>query len=438
MFTGSGASGRAAIGMAVRRFARVPLAGMGLATGMFLLVGGLAGGSVPAIAGEQVIVDGVLHVKNGAAPSQGSETIRVDEQWRVGGEEGDVLLGLVSQVEIGQDGNIYLLDTQLAHVEVFSPDGQHLRTLSREGEGPGEVRIPLDVLFMPDGSVGLVQTFPGKIVKVSLEGVPAGEVTFGGADPGQTGLIALLDGMSGGGNLVLGGMSVSQVPPAGQKRTSFIASFTPEGREQARYFERTIELDFSSLVTSEKATHFPAPRRWTMGADGRVYIPTERDEYTINVYAPDGKIERVIEREFACPKRSPERLALFQTAAAAQAKQLPGNARIDISDSEPAVSYLRAAPDGSLWVLNGGSTFGQPEGIMETFDVFDAQGNFTKQVAVACPGDGENDGLFFVGSDRLVLVTGLVQAAIAMQGGLGAAADEEAAPMEVVCYRIRS
>jgi hypothetical protein len=78
---------------------------------------------------------------------------------------------------------------------------------------------------------------------------------------------------------------------------------------------------------------------------------------------------------------------------------------------------------------------------MITYDVFDPAGNFVKQVAVACEGDGEEDGLFFFGSDRALLVKGLVDAAISLQGGGGAATEtegeEEPAPMEIVCFTLK-
>ena len=47
------------------------------------------------------------------------------------------------------DGNIYLLDSQLSEVKVFSPDGEPLKTLSREGDGPGEFRALSSVHVLP-------------------------------------------------------------------------------------------------------------------------------------------------------------------------------------------------------------------------------------------------------------------------------------------------
>ena len=99
---------------------------------------------------DEVMVDGVLHITNGASPSEGIETMHLEELWRVGGEDDDVLFGVILQVRTDEEGNIYLLDSQLAQVQVYSSDGRHLRTLSREGDGPGEVRRPTDLVLLPD------------------------------------------------------------------------------------------------------------------------------------------------------------------------------------------------------------------------------------------------------------------------------------------------
>ena len=61
-----------------------PIAAVAVSTG--LLGSGLAA--------ERIMIDDVLHVRSGAAPEQGVETVRLEERWRVGGEEGDLLLGL--------------------------------------------------------------------------------------------------------------------------------------------------------------------------------------------------------------------------------------------------------------------------------------------------------------------------------------------------------
>jgi len=125
--------------------------------------------ALPALAGEEIKMEGVTHIMNSSVPAKGNRTIHLEEVWRVGGDEGEDFFGMISQVRIGEDGLIYLLDTRLSEVPVYSTEGVRVNTLSREGDGPGETRIPSNMLFMPDGSLGLVQVFPGKIIKVQLQ-----------------------------------------------------------------------------------------------------------------------------------------------------------------------------------------------------------------------------------------------------------------------------
>lgn len=397
----------------------------------------------PATAGEEVLVDGVLHIRNGNTPPQGVETLQLKELWRAGGEDDeDVLFGIIGQVQVDDDGNIYLLDQQLSDVKVYSPDGEFLKTLSREGDGPGEIRSPNDMIFMPDGTLGLVQQFPGKIIKVDLEGTPAGEFLPGGADPTSGGFMALADAKSGGGNLVLGGVAISVDTEAqAQNRNCFVASFDPDGKELVRYQELNYRWA-APAVTLKEWQMLYLWRRWNVGPNGRVLIPPVHEEYRINVYNPDGSLDRVIEREFAGWPRGGGEPSVTQTIMEAiqrgiERQGLP-DVKAELEEVEPAVYRINVDDQGMIWVLSSRGFREQPEGIFSTYDVFDPSGHFQRQVAVACEGDSVKDGLFFCGKDKMILVTGFVDALVAAMGG-GAAEveeEEEAAPMEVICFKI--
>lgn len=56
-----------------------------------------------------------------------------------------------------QGEEVFLLDQQLSEVKVFDSAGQWLRTMGREGEGPGEFRGPVDLALLPGGQVGVLQ-----------------------------------------------------------------------------------------------------------------------------------------------------------------------------------------------------------------------------------------------------------------------------------------
>ncbi len=97
--------------------------------------------ALSAMAGEEVMKDGTLHVINGAEPSGGRQTMNLEELWRVGGEDDEeTVFGIITKVLIDDDNNIYLLDAQLSEISVFSPEGELINTLGREGEGPGDLR----------------------------------------------------------------------------------------------------------------------------------------------------------------------------------------------------------------------------------------------------------------------------------------------------------
>jgi len=126
-------------------------------------------------------IDGVVHVKNPAKASGGVQILNMQEQWKVGGEDDeDILFGLIPRACSDEAGNIYVLDSQLNQVLVFNPEGEMVRTLFREGEGPGEIRQPRDMMVLGNGRVGVVQEFPGVVIFVENDGTPAGRVKIGG------------------------------------------------------------------------------------------------------------------------------------------------------------------------------------------------------------------------------------------------------------------
>ncbi|MBU1698790.1 MAG: hypothetical protein KJ970_11430 [Candidatus Eisenbacteria bacterium] len=385
---------------------------------------------------EEALVNGVVHIRNGSTPQKGIDTYHLEELWRLGGADDETIFGLISQVISDSEGNLYLLDTQLSEIRVISPDGAPLGTLSHEGDGPGEVRQPFDLDFMPDGTLGMAQMFPGKIVKVDKEGHPAGDLAVGGQDPTQGGFAVLLDVSVKGGNLFLAGINITMAEGI-QNLTSFLSKYAETGEEKVRYLEKATTLDFSNIEIIERDRYFVFPRRWDVDAEGNVYAAAERDRYAIHVWTPDGTLKRVIEREFQPWKRNEKDLGRIQAVMNGQTSRFPTEVKTEIEEYEVAINTIHIDGDGMIWVISSRGNHDQPDGIMQTYDLFSPEGHFVRQVAIACEGRGEDDGLIFVENDRVVLVKGLIDAAVSLQGGVGAGEDDEAEPMEVICYRIQ-
>ena len=156
-------------------------------------------------------------IENGATPANGLRTIELQEQWRIGGlDDEENLLGLVREAAMDEEGNVYLLDTQLVTVLVYDADGQFVAELGRDGDGPGEFRRPRDLILLPDGTVGVVQGFPGSIVKITRDGMPAGRIELAG-DPTEGGFFALRKVLANGEGLVFAGSHITREET---KRTS--------------------------------------------------------------------------------------------------------------------------------------------------------------------------------------------------------------------------
>ncbi len=83
-----------------------------------------------------------------------------------------------------------------------------------------------------------------------------------------------------------------------------------------------------------------------------------------------------------------------------------------------------------MWALSSHGHHDQAEGILETWDVFTAEGKFAKQVAIPLGNEMKNGTIHLVGNNLLVVVKGANSA-------LSEDEEEEVEPLEVICYEIK-
>jgi hypothetical protein len=398
----------------------------------------LAAIAPPALAdewkGKEDLRDGARYMVNPNEPMQSSLSSTPKELWRIGGDtdDEDEFFGVITQLLTDEEGNVYLLDSQLNQVKVFSAAGKLLRTIGREGEGPGEFRNAGSMFFTRDGKLGVLQAFPGRIVLFTPEGEPAGDHPIPARDDG--GMVLLFGGASRAGNVVLVlGSNAFAENRFDQSR--YLAGLTPEGKEAAKYYEDTRTIDFANPVLDDSVWD-TWDRRWTIGVDGRVYVCTDFLNYRIQVWNVDGTTDRVIEREYSHLKRTADEMKMMEDIFTAFTRQIP-NATVKISDVNKDIDTIFAREDGTLWVLSSRGTHNLPPQAAGVFDVFDRDGRFARQVTLHVEGDPRTDAYYFVG-DRFYVVTDLLQAAIALQAGGQSitVGDEEPEPMSVVCYQL--
>lgn len=388
--------------------------------------------------GQETTVEGILQVQNPATPMDAPVVVDLEEMWRVGGDTDneDEFFGVISQILADPQGNIYLLDSQLSEVKVFSSTGEYLRTMGREGEGPGEFRRPSDMCFLPGGLLGVVQLAPGRLVQLKLDGTPSGEHPI--PEIGEAGSLFLMNARStaDGKNLVLSLMQ-NKFEAGRLDQARFLSRVGPDGKELKRLHEENRVWEFANAVIAEKVWD-TYDRRWTVANDGRIFAVTTHPDYAIMVWNGDGTMDRVIKRDYKHLARNAEELAWIKGIYEAFTRQAP-NSTIEVEPNWKDIQNIYPMEDGTLWVLSSDGFNKRPAGSVGVFDVFDKKGRFVSQITLKGQGDPRNDGYFFV-KDRLYVVTDFLQAAMAAQGGGTDTeeSDEEPEPMEIICYKVNA
>jgi hypothetical protein len=349
-----------------------------------------------------------------------------------GDDENDkVIFGVLSGVAVDDDGNVYLLDSQLNVIHVYSSSGEFMRTIGREGEGPGEFRKPHGIFVTGEGKIAVVQRLPGKIILLTPDGDAAGNHPV----PEQDGTMIFSGGARAGDRIVLATESMGRSDAGSIKVDHGLIGIDARGNQNASYWKRTESLNLKKPVFDEKRMT-PAPS-WATGPDGRVFLCDHFDDYAVKVFNGDGTTDRVIERDFELRKRSDKEKEWRGPTIAIVTSSGEIKNRVIRSETDRTIQCIYPRPNGDLWVLSSRGAFDAADDEIGTFDVFDKEGRFYRQITLKGDGNLDYDGFYFIGTSLFVLLRQTTA-----RGSLSASAakddeePEEAEPMSVICYDV--
>jgi hypothetical protein len=282
-------------------------------------------------------------------------------------------------------GNISVLDGQQYRVEVFSPAGEHLRFLGRQGGGPGELQFPISLFVAPDGIANVFDAGRQALVRWGPDGallppIPLHE-------------------------------SRAQLPRA-YGDTLIFTQGERSGTEQVTRLEMVVANDTTVLDSQSVAAGamvkfscvsiiqppvFTPRLQWT--SDGRTVASTRETPYQVDLYE-GSRLVWSIRRPI--PPRPASEGDVTRLCPEGMTVRFGGGGGCTISASEimekqgvapdlPQIRSLTLDPQGRMWVER--YTFEDEPG---QIDLFDAEGRYQGTLS------GRGPPLGFVGTDVIL------------------------------------
>ncbi|MCP4545736.1 MAG: hypothetical protein GY835_04605 [bacterium] len=108
---------------------------------------------------------------NSSSEAQQVPALKLTEDLSIGVEDPEEgpAFGYIFDIAVSDNGEIYVLDYGFFRVQVFSASGALLRTISRQGEGPGEVSNPSAIALGPDNLFYIADNSRIKVFSASGE-----------------------------------------------------------------------------------------------------------------------------------------------------------------------------------------------------------------------------------------------------------------------------
>jgi len=356
--------------------------------------------SATACQGSKVSVqeiDGILYVTNPAEPTRPNMTVGLTELFRIGEDDmaGDeyIFTG-IGGIATDADHRTFVQISREDIVRSYDSEGQYIRTIGRQGQGPGEMFYAQGVSLGPDGNLWVPSMGSARLVLFTPDGEFLKIIPFSMLPP--LFIQTTSDGFMG--------IHVNQrlVTDEVVEIDYLLRRFNTEGDTLNTLFRRSVQLDITDLQLGGVAENIPL---YTQDAEGRIWQCRPRtDIYQLNVFNIDGTLNMVVEKDVPLIPKSDqeideEREVVMRLIEQQAGGQLPPDFQLDY-EPDPNRAFLGIPyhdPQGYLWAQVS------REGTHDTntFDLFDERGRFLQRIEI----EGVNSPAFlqFI-DDRLYLV----------------------------------
>lgn len=307
-----------------------------------------------------------------------ARSLRLEEAWRVGGVEGEATFSQPTRASVSRSGRIAVPDMVASAVILVEPDGTWRGSVVGKGDGPGEVRWPVDVEWLSEDRLAVFDLAKGAVLSISPSGKPLPEAWR--LEAGLYGRIAA-SGSLPGGDLMQDGSLLLELPwEAGLSgedgSVAAVVRLSPDGTVD------TLQIQPVSMVSEGPFRNWPVPGAprplYAAGASGLVFRAGTDGSYRVIVAT-----SALVDSAVICRLTAPVAYSAAEQGSLNEPRQLGDLLRTTRRPEVPAaIGGLLAGKDGRLWVLRTRPDPRAPQVPAEggEYDVFDEAGAYVGTV----------------------------------------------------------
>jgi len=303
--------------------------------------------------------NGVTVVRNPKEPMYGEEVFSIKEELSIGVAKGneEYMFSQARDIAVDEEEKIYILDMKECHIKVFNKNGEYLKTIGKEGQGPGEMRLPGALVITPQQEILVNDSSARKLHFFTLDGKFLRAVS-------QTKMFLFSSPKADHkGNIVAGYMI------AGQEVIYELKKFDPQLKELFTIFSTRI-LKYPYLNP-----FFPRCY-WQVTKEDNI-IWGFPDKYELQVFNPEGKLLKKIVKDHTPIKITQEEKDDIINERWGGYENIPPETKLLWDKHHNAFIFLSLDEAGRIFVRTYEKA---ADGKTYYYDVFDSEGKYIAKI----------------------------------------------------------
>ncbi len=327
-------------------------------------------------------------------------------RWHTGTADSDVVFGVIRDIKIADNGDVWTLDRQLCQVLHFDCNGQLLHMFGRPGEGPDDFREPMAIDINDDGRLVVFEAQPAIAKYFTFDGVLSEQRRLSDYLPPNS---MLTRAAIGDAAIIMAGCTYKYGDES-LSRCSWLRIVPDTADSTAMLYSSQVTTDLSNIVIDEREQR-DFVSRWDVGNGNVITIAPMFDHAQVMII---GNSHTTIELPVVPVQRSHEEIDKARKAFLPRDTNKARQMSILVSQVHEAVPAVYSCSGTEFWCWLGIAA-AEAEGgnCLGTFAVVSGGGSEVRLVTVFAVGLGCGE-MFAIGKDRMVVVKGL--------GGVKAAA----------------